>query len=116
LIEAQGRRSAHLHDQVGHRLEVPVHEDDLLLAAAAVGTAAARRAFDAAEVQAAQPDATVAPGAVVLDPVARAALLLRLLEAGEHRLVVIPAALDTAVGKACQAPDAQQNASGKPMP
>ena len=127
MIEARGRRSTHLHlsippsqhistlthlhDEVGHRLEVAVHEDDLLLAAAAVGAAAARRALDAAKVQAAQPDATVAPGAVVLDPVARAALLLCLLEAGEYRLVVIPAALDTPVRKACQAPDTQQNAS-----
>ena len=116
MIEARGRRSTHLHlsippsqhistlthlhDEVGHRLEVAVHEDDLLLAAAAVGAAAARRALDAAQVQATQPDAAVAPGAIVLDPVARAALLLRLLEAGEERLVVIPAALDDTVGKA----------------
>ena len=86
--------SAHLHEQVGHRLEVAVHVDDLLLAAAAVGAAAARRALDAAAVEAAQPDATVAPGAVVFDAVARAALLPRLLEAGKHRLVIIPAKLD----------------------
>ena len=90
--------SAHLHDQVGHRFEVAVHVDDLLLAAAAVGAAAAWRALDAGAVQAAQVDAAVAPGAVVLDPVARAAFLAPLLEAGKHGLVVIAAAL----GKACR--------------
>eukprot|EP00320_Phaeocystis_rex_P009421 CAMPEP_0119070126 /NCGR_PEP_ID=MMETSP1178-20130426/34783_1 /TAXON_ID=33656 /ORGANISM="unid sp, Strain CCMP2000" /LENGTH=224 /DNA_ID=CAMNT_0007051937 /DNA_START=121 /DNA_END=792 /DNA_ORIENTATION=- len=92
--------SAHLHDEVGHRLEVAVHVDDLLLAAAAVGAVAAWRALDAAQVHAAQPDAGITPRTVVLDAVARAALLLRHLHASEHRLVVVPAALNEPVGKA----------------
>ena len=62
------------------------------------GPGAYASAQDAAAVQAAQVDAAVAPGAVVLDPVARAALLAPLLEAGKHGLVVIAAAL----GKACR--------------
>ena len=66
------------------------------------GPGAYASAQDAAAVQAAQVDAAVAPGAVVLDPVARAALLAPLLETGKHRLVVIPAALLQPVGKACR--------------